>query len=66
MAKQHYETKPMIPVEVKPEEPKDIKNICPLAACSSNNVVRQDYQSVTLIRCLKCGYTAKYVEGKLV
>ena len=78
MNKKEYETKPMVPEEKKTieaakftiaeEKPKVIvPNRCVLGACGEKeNIVRQEYNNTITITCLKCGYVAKFIDGKII
>jgi hypothetical protein len=46
---------------------KSIERKCPVGACgNTTELVVQEYGKMMIIHCLKCGYSAKFVEGKLV
>ena len=66
----NYETKPVAPkietAVMKPEPMSAAPMKCPLAACGSTNVVKDEYEKFTIIHCLKCGFIARYVDGRLV
>jgi transcription elongation factor Elf1 len=65
----NYETKPMTAAEPKIAKPivlVEKKEKCPLAHCGSENVITEKYEKITIVKCLTCGYAAKYIDGRIV